>query len=125
MTFSPPRNRLSVLSEETAKPSVEELSARLEQERNRAADALEDLAATHEEDLRREREAKEMALTAAEGRLGEIEKQAEAAEKRVEEAERRAAEAEAAVSDEAARARESAAAWLRGQVEAIRREARG
>jgi hypothetical protein len=112
------------VSEETGKPSVEELSVRLEQERNRAADALEDLGAAHEEELRREREARERAITVAEGRLAEIETHAEAAERRVEEAERRAAEAEASIADEKALARESAAAWLRGQVEAIRREAR-
>ena len=56
-------------------------------------------------------------------RLGEIEAQAEAAEKRVEEAERRAADAERAVADDEARAREGAAAWLREQLDAIRREA--
>jgi len=112
------------MSEETAKPSVDELSARLEKERRRAAGALDELRIANEEDLRREREAKERAIAAAESRLAEIEKHTEAAEKRVEEAERRAADAEAAVADEKARARESAAAWLRGQVEAIRREAR-
>jgi hypothetical protein len=112
------------VSEETAKPSADELNARLEQERNRAADALEQLGAAHEDDLRQEREAKEKAIATAEGRLTEIEAQIEAAERRVEEAERRAAEAEAMVADEQARARESAAAWLRGQVESIRKEAR-
>lgn len=112
------------MAEETAKPSVDELSARLVQERDRAADALKELGAAHEEELRREREAKERAIAAAERRLAEIEKHAEVAEKRVEEAERRAADAEAAVAAEKARGRESAAAWLRGQVEAIRRGAR-
>ena len=38
-------------------------------------------------------------------------------------AETRAAAAEGSIADERARAREAAAAWLRGQVEAIRREA--
>ena len=45
--------------------------------------------------------------------------------KRVKEAERRAAEAESQIADAQARAREAAAAWLRGQVETIRREAAG
>jgi hypothetical protein len=112
------------VAEETSKPSVDDLSARLETERNRAADALEELGVAHEEDLRREREAKERAITVAEGRLAEIETHTTAAEKRVEDAERRAAEAETEVADEKARARESAAAWLRGQTEAIRKEAR-
>ncbi len=105
------------MSEETAKPKVDELSARLEEERQRAAGALEELRTAHQDELRREREAKEGAIATAESRLAEI-------EKRVEDAERRAAGAEAAVADEQARARESAAAWLREQVEAIRREAR-
>ena len=57
------------------------------------------------------------------GAPGEIEAQTEAAEKRIEEAEKRAAEAERAIADERARAREGAAAWLREQLDAIRREA--
>ena len=59
----------------------------------------------------------------AEERLSEIEAQADAAEQRIEAAERRAAESERTVADERARAREGAAAWLREQLEAIRREA--
>ena len=85
--------------------------------------ALEELRAAHAEELQRERDAKERAIAAAEDRLTEIEAQAEPAEKRVEEAERRAGAAESALPDAEARAREAAAAWLRGQVEAIRREA--
>jgi hypothetical protein len=112
------------VSEGTSKPSVSELSARLEQERSRAAGALEEVQAAYEDELRVERQAKEQAIAAAEARLAEIEKQAEEAERRVEEAERRAADAAAGVADEKARARESAAAWLREQIEAIRREAR-
>jgi hypothetical protein len=55
--------------------------------------------------------------------LAEIEAQAETTEQRITDAEKRAAVAEGAIDDERARAREAAAAWLRGQVEAIRREA--
>ena len=64
-------------------------------------------------------------MAAAEGRLSEIEAQAEAAEKRVGEAERRAEQAEREVADEKARAREGAATWLREQLDSIRREAEG
>jgi colicin import membrane protein len=102
---------------------IEALETDLEKERARAREALEELRAAHAEELRREREAKEGAIAAAESRLGEIESQVEAAEQRVKAAERRADEAEGAVGDERARAREAAAAWLRGQVKAIRREA--
>jgi len=102
---------------------IEALETDLEKERARASQALEELRAAHAEELRREREAKDRVIAEAEGRLSEIEAQAEAAEKRIAEAEKRAAEAEGAIGDERARARESAAAWLRGQVDAIRREA--
>lgn len=102
---------------------IEALETDLEKERARASRALEELRAAHAEELRREREAKDRVIAEAEGRLSEIEAQAEAAEKRIEEAEKRATEAEGAIGDERSRARESAAAWLRGQVEAIRREA--
>jgi hypothetical protein len=78
-----------------------------------------------EDDIEREREAKERAIATAADRLGEIEAQTEAAEKRIEEAERRAEAAERAVEDEKARAREGAASWLRQQLETIRREAEG
>jgi chromosome segregation ATPase len=103
---------------------IEALETDLEKERARASRALEELRAAHAEELRREREAKDRVIAEAEGRLSEIETQAEAAEKRIAEAEKRATEAEGAIGDERARARESAAAWLRSQVEAIRREAR-
>ncbi len=103
---------------------IEALETDLEKERARASQALEELRAAHAEELRREREAKDRVIAEAEGRLSEIETQAEAAEKRIAEAEKRAAEAEKAIGDERARARESAAAWLRSQVDSIRREAR-
>jgi predicted nucleic acid-binding Zn-ribbon protein len=102
---------------------IEALETDLEKERARASDALEELRAAHAEELKREREAKDRVVAEAEGRLAEIEAQAAAAEKRIEAAEKRAEEAEGAIADERARAREAAAAWLRGQVEAIRREA--
>ncbi len=104
---------------------IKALEADLEQERARTAQAREEARAVNAEELQREREAKERAIAAAEERLSEIEAQAEAAEKRVEAAERRATEAELAVSDERVRAREGAAAWLRQQLESIRREAEG
>lgn len=110
-------------AEKRVAAEIEALEADLEKERARASQALEELRAAHAEELRREREAKDRAIAEAEGRLAEIEAQAEAVEKRIAEAEKRAAEAEGAIGDERARARESAAAWLRSQVEAIRREA--
>jgi chromosome segregation ATPase len=102
---------------------IEALETDLEQERARASQALEELRLAHAEELKREREAKDRIVAEAEGRLSEIEAQTGEAEKRIEAAERRAAEAEGAIEDERARAREAAAAWLRGQVESIRREA--
>jgi uncharacterized protein (DUF3084 family) len=84
---------------------------------------MERLRASNEEEVQRERNAKQEAIATAERRLTELESQAEAAEKRVEEAERRA-QAAGAGGDTGARAREGAAAWLRGQIEAIREEAR-
>ena len=78
-----------------------------------------------DEELKREREAKEQAIAAAQERLAEIEDHAVAAEKRVKEAERRATEAESKIADAKAHARESAAAWLRDQIKTIRREAAG
>lgn len=110
-------------AEKRVAAEIEALEVDLEKERTRASEALEDLRSAHAEELKREREAKDRVVAEAESRLTEIETQAEAAAKRVEEAEKRAAEAEGAVADERARAREAAAAWLRGQVEAIRREA--
>jgi chromosome segregation ATPase len=110
-------------AEKRVAAEIEALESELEKERARASEALEDLRTAHAEELRREREAKDQVIVAAEARLAEIEAQTEAAEKRIEAAEKRAAEAEGAIADERARAREAAAAWLRGQVEAIRREA--
>ena len=101
------------------------LWAPLEREQAKAGEVREQQRLAHEEDLQREREAKERAIAAAGERLSEIEAQAEAAERRVGEAERRAAEAEQTVADEMARAREGAAGWLREQLETIRREAEG
>lgn len=110
-------------AEKRVAAEIEALESELEKERARASEALADLRAAHAEELRREREAKDQVIVEAEGRLAEIEAQAEAAEKRVAAAEKRATEAEGANADERARAREAAAAWLREQVEAIRREA--
>jgi chromosome segregation ATPase len=102
---------------------IEALETDLEKERARSSEALDELRAAHAEELRREREAKDRVVAEAQGRLAEIETQAEAAEQRIEAAETRTAEAEGAIADERARAREAAAAWLRGQVDSIRREA--
>ncbi len=106
---------------------TERLRAQEELEKARAhhADELERLRASNQQEIEREREAKEQAITAAESRLADIESQAEAAERRVAEAERQASESAGAGGDADARAREGAAAWLRGQIEAIREEARG
>lgn len=110
-------------AKERTTAEIRALEVDLEKERQRSAEDQEKLRREHAEELERERAAKDRAIVAAEGRLAEIEAQAEAAEKRVAEAERRAAEAEGANADVEAQAREAAAAWLRGQVEAIRREA--
>jgi chromosome segregation ATPase len=110
-------------AEKRVAAEIEALETDLEKERARASEALEALRAAHAEELRREREAKDRVVAEAEGRLAEIETQAEAAEKRIEEAEKRASAAEGAIDDERARAREAAAAWLRNQIETIRREA--
>ncbi len=110
-------------AEKRVAAEIEALETDLETERAKASQALEQLKKAHAEELRREREAKERIVAAAESRLAEIEAQAETTEQRITEAERRAAEAEGSIADERARAREAAAAWLRGQVEAIRREA--
>jgi chromosome segregation ATPase len=110
-------------AEKRTAAEIRALEADLEKERLRAAESVDELQAGHADELRREREAKEGAIAAAQSRLAEIETHAEAAEKRIEEAERRAAEAESAMGDAEARAREAAAAWLRGQIEEIRREA--
>jgi len=110
-------------AEEKATAEIMALEADLEKDRRRAAAELEGLRRDHAEELGREREAKERAIAAAESRLAEIEAQADAAEKRVAEAERRAGAAEGTDADAETRVREAAAAWLRGQIESIRREA--
>ena len=110
-------------AEKRVAAEIEALETDLEKERARASQALEELRLAHAEELKREREAKDRVVAEAEGRLSEIEAQTGEAEKRIEAAERRASEAEKAIEDERARAREAAAGWLRGQVEAIRREA--
>jgi len=111
----------------------ESLSAQVEMAKRRleeavaAASAAEKRTAAEiralESDLENERLSKEEAIAAAQSRLAEIETHAEAAEQRIEEAEKRAAETNKVVADAEARAREAAAAWLREQVETIRREA--
>lgn len=110
-------------AEKRVAAEIEALETDLESERTRASEALEQLKSAHAEELRREREAKDRIVAEAESRLAEIEAQTETTEQRIAAAEKRAAEAEGAIADERARSRESAAAWLRGQVEAIRREA--
>ncbi len=110
-------------AEKRVAAEIEALETDLEKERARASEALEALRLAHAEELRREREAKEKVVAEAEGRLAEIETQTEAAEKQIEAAEKRAAAAEGAIDDERARAREAAAAWLRDQIESVRREA--
>lgn len=106
-----------------AAAEIAALEADLERERARTEEALEKQRLAHEQELANEREARQEAIAAAERRLSEIESQAEAAEERVREAERRGADADRAVADDRARAREGAAAWLREQLDAIRREA--
>lgn len=110
-------------AEERATAEIRALEADLERERQVGAEAVEELRRQHAAELQRERDARDRAIAAAESRLAEIEAQTEAAERRVEEAERRAAAAENGNADAEARAREAAAAWLRGQIEALRREA--
>jgi chromosome segregation ATPase len=110
-------------AEKRVAAEIEALETDLEKERARASEALEALKAAQAEELKREREAKDRVVAEAEARLAEIEAQTATTEQRIAEAEKRAADAEGAVADERARAREAAATWLRGQVEAIRREA--
>ena len=123
------------MSEEKREPGSEDLGAQLEAAERRLREAAKAAATAEEQaiaevqsleaELEKERRAKEQAIAAAERRLAEIEAQAEAAERRVEQAERQATTAEGSNADTEARAREAAAAWLRTQVEAIRREAAG
>ncbi len=112
-------------AEERATAEIRALEADLEREKQAGAEVLEQLRREHAKELSEERDAKEKAIAAAESRLAEIEAQAEAAEKRVEEARSKAATTAGRSVENETRARESAAAWLRGQVEAIRREAAG
>lgn len=111
-------------AQKRATAEITALEADLEKERLRSAEALEEQKDRYESDLRRAREEKEEAIAGAQQRLTEIEAQVAAAEERVETAERRAAEVERQIGDEEARVRSAASEWLRGQVEAIRREAR-
>jgi chromosome segregation ATPase len=110
-------------AEKRVAAEIAALETDLEKERAHASQALEELRSAHAEELRREREAKDRVIAEAESRLGEIEAQTAEAERRIAEAERRASEAEAAIEDERARGRAAAAAWLRSQIESIRREA--
>lgn len=116
---------LASAAERRAAAEIEALEADLERERAGTEQALQKLRLDHEQELGREREAKQRAIAAAQERLGEIEAQAEAAERRIEEAERRGETAERELADEKARAREGAAGWLRAQLDSIRREAEG
>jgi chromosome segregation ATPase len=113
----------AAVAEDRATAEIRAFEADLQKARLHTAEELEKLRAEHSEELRRERDEKELAIAAAENRLTEIEEQAEAAEQRVKAAERRAAEAEQQVTDASTRAREAAAAWLRTQIGEIRREA--
>src|SRR5437868_5863835 len=70
-------------AERRAEAEIKALEADLERERANTEKVREELRLAHEEELQREREAREEAIAAAEKRLGEIEAQAEAAEKRV------------------------------------------
>jgi len=112
-------------AEQRATAEIKALEADLERVRADAEAELEQLRLNHEEELQRERQAKDEAMVTAEEKLTEIEAQAEASEERIQAAERRATAAEAAVADERARARDGAAAWLREQLDALRREAEG
>jgi dTMP kinase len=109
-------------AERRLEAEIRALEADLDRARAEADRELKAQQLAHEEELQREREAKERAIAAAEERLGEIEAQTEAAEERVAAAEERAARAEREIEDERVRARESAATWLRGQLDAARRE---
>lgn len=112
-------------AEKRATAEIRALEADLEKEKLDTAEVLESVRSSFQEELDRERRAKEEAIAAAEERLAEIEAHAETAERRVKEAERRANEAEGRIADARAQAREAAAGWLRDQVKAIRREAAG
>lgn len=109
-------------AEKRAEAEIRALEADLERYRAAEDRDLKALELRHEEELQKEREAKEHAIAAAEERLSEIEAQTDAAEERIAAAERRATEAEQAVAAEGARAREGAAAWLRERIDQLRRE---
>ncbi len=117
--------RLASEAEHRAEAEIRALEADLEKARAEAQRDLEQVRLAHEEELQQMREAKERALATAEERLGEVETAADAAEERIAAAEQRAERAEREVADEQARARGAAAAWVRGQIETIRREAEG
>jgi dTMP kinase len=117
--------RLASEAEHRAEAEIRALEADLDKVRAAADRDLEQLRLAHEEELQDEREARERAIATAEQKLGEIEAQADTAEQTIAAAEERANRAEQEVADEQARAREGAAAWLRSQLEAIRREAEG
>src|SRR6478752_4592843 len=70
-------------AERRATAEIEALEADLERERAGTEQVREQLRLAHEQELQREREAKEQAIATAEERLSEIESQVEAAEKRV------------------------------------------
>src|SRR4051794_30428283 len=70
-------------AEKRVAAEIEALESKLETERARASEALEELKTAHAEELRREREAKQQAIAAAESRLAEIEAQVGATEQRV------------------------------------------
>jgi dTMP kinase len=112
-------------AERRAEAEIKALEADLERQRAEADEALQKQKLKHEQELQTEREARERAIATAEERLAEIEAQADAAEARIAAAVDRAALAERAVEDERARARESAAAWLREQLDSLRRGAEG
>jgi hypothetical protein len=109
-------------AERRLEAEIRALEADLERAQAEADRELKAQRLAHEEELQNERGSKERAIAAAEERLNEIEAQTEAAEERVAAAEERAARSEREVEDERVRARESAATWLRGQLDALRRE---
>ena len=122
--------------EATARRSSEESEKRIEA---RARERAEELAVARvrarEAELQREHEARAKALDVAERRLKELESEARATAERVAQAERKQSEGQAERTgngegrpprpDAEIATREAAAAWLRGQVGALRREVAG
>src|ERR1700761_860134 len=98
-------------AEKRAEAEIRALEADLERYRATEDRDLKALELRHEEELTREREAKEQAIAAAEGGRGEWKEPPTAPEGGTAPAERRAEEAERAVAAEKARAREGAAEW--------------